>query len=74
MGTFLGVIGVGVCVWAGAMLMGGVFGEIGLWIFISLITAGFITCGFNAYCSLRDQLDRIEKKLDAQNNSETRNE
>ena len=66
MGTFLGILGVGVCVWAAAIFMGGVFGEIGFWIFVSLMIAGVITCGFHAYCSLCDRLDRIEKKLDKQ--------
>lgn len=64
MGTFLGILSVGVCVWAAAIFMGGVFGEIGFWIFVSLMIAGFITCGFHAYCSLCDRLDRIEKKLE----------
>lgn len=66
MGTFLAVIGVGVFLWAAIIFVGGIFGKMGFVIMVSLILAGFITCGLKAYWSLRDQLDRIEKKLDRQ--------
>ena len=66
MGTFLAVIGVGVFLWAAMMFAGGIFGQAGLLTFAVAVAAGFITCGLEAYWSLRDQLDRIEKKLDRQ--------